>query len=148
MKTNVKKTFALLLLLAGFSNTSFARHIAGGEMSYEYLGTTASNLLRYRITLRLYRDCQSTGAQLDNIAAITIYNVGNNSPFQNLSVPLGRVDVIQLTTPGPCIDNPPIVCYQVGVYTHEVELPKTSGGYSISYQRCCRIDNITNVFNR
>ncbi len=148
MKTDVKKTFALLLIAFGFCNASLARHIAGGEMSYEYLGPGGSaTTLKYRITLRLYRDCQSTGAQLDNIAAITIYTRGSGTPYLNLNVPLNRVDVIQLINPGPCIDNPPIVCYQVGVYFAETELPVTTGGYSVSYQRCCRIDNITNVFN-
>lgn len=119
-------------------------------MSYQFLGLNANgSTANYRLILKLYRDCQSTGAQLDPIAYITIYetNVNSSSPFQNLEVPLANTDLVQLLSPGPCIDNPPIVCYQVGYYYKDVELPVSLRGYTVSYQRCCRIDNITNVIN-
>ncbi|MCE2835142.1 MAG: PKD domain-containing protein [Chitinophagaceae bacterium] len=81
------KTIRLLLslLFLGLMHTSEARHIAGGEMSYEYLGSgSQSGSGRYRITL---------------------------------------------------------------LYYVEVELPFSASGYTVSYQRCCRIENITNVMN-
>lgn len=132
-------------MLLGFA--AEARHIAGGEMSYTYLGPGSGSNLRYRITLKLYRDCLSGGAPLDARAAITIYPVGSNTPFLNLGVDLDSRETIQLTNAGPCIDNPPIVCYEIGYYTEDIELPPTSRGYAISYQRCCRIEGITNVSN-
>ena len=141
---------SILLLLLQFliHGTSEARHIAGGEMSYTYLGSSAGGTVgRYSITLRLYRDCLSGGAQLDETAAITIYENGSTAQLLNLSVPKSREDRPTLTNPGPCIDNPPIVCYQVGIYTTTVELPFSNGGYTIAYQRCCRIENIANVSN-
>lgn len=135
-------------MLLGLMHTSEARHIAGGEMSYEYLGSgSQSGSGRYRITLRLFRDCQSSGSQLDQTAAITVFQTGFNAVFRDLQVPISRTETIQLTSPGPCIDNAPNVCYQVGVYYVEVELPFSSSGYTISYQRCCRIENITNVMS-
>jgi gliding motility-associated-like protein len=146
MKTRLNKLIATILFIVGLNLSTEARHIAGGEMSYVYLGPGAdANSGRYRITLRLFRDCQSTGAELDGIAAITIFQTGQNPIFQDLKVNLGRIDVIQLSTPGPCIDNAPIVCYQVGIYEVETELPFYTQGYTIAYQRCCRIENITNV---
>ena len=125
-----------------------ARHIAGGEMSYEYLGSGAqAGSGRYRITLRLYRDCQSSGSQLDQTAAITIFQTGFNAVFRDLQVPVSRMETVQLSSPGPCIDNAPNVCYQIGVYYAEVDLPFSVSGYTVAYQRCCRIENITNVMN-
>jgi gliding motility-associated-like protein len=144
----VKKIALPFIMLFLFCAPAWARHIAGGEMSYQYLGPGGSaNSYRYLITLRLYRDCQSSGAQLDPEAAITIYQNGTSVVFRNLNVKRNSIETIQLTSPGPCINNPPIVCYQIGVYTEEVELPASLQGYTIAYQRCCRIDNITNVIN-
>ena len=124
-----------------------ARHIAGGEMSYEYLGPGTGTNLKYRITLKLYRDCFSGGAQLDVAAAITIYPIGSSTPFTNLSVALDKKVTSQLTTAGPCIDNPPVICYEIGYYIEDIELPISGNGYTIAYQRCCRIENISNLTN-
>ncbi len=143
----MKKIFLLLLFSFSCCLVAEARHIAGGEMSYEYLGVGSGGNLRYRITLKLYRDCLSGGAPLDSRAAITIYPVGNSTPIMNLSVASNRTQVISLTTPGPCIDNPPVVCYEIGYYIEDVELPSSNLGFSISYQRCCRIEGISNVNN-
>jgi gliding motility-associated-like protein len=143
-----KLLIAIFILPLLLPMKSEARHIAGGEMSYTYLGSSGGGTVgRYAITLRLYRDCQSGGAQLDEFAAITIYENGSTAQILNLSVPKSREDRPTLTNPGPCIDNPPIVCYQVGIYTTTVELPFSNSGYTIAYQRCCRIENIANVSN-
>lgn len=113
---------------------SEARHIAGGEMSYEYLGDgSQAGSGRYRITLRLYRDCQSTGSALDQTAAITIFQTGFNAVFRDLQVPISRTETAQLSTPGPCISNAPAVCYQIGVYYAEVELPFSANGFTVTY---------------
>jgi hypothetical protein len=71
MKTKLIKKLFLLLFLSGFLIKAEARHIAGGEMSYTYLGPGSNATTgKYRITLRLYRDCQSSGAALDQNASI------------------------------------------------------------------------------
>ncbi len=138
----------LFLVLISLSLPVFAKHIAGGEMSYAYLGPgTLANSGKYRITLRLYRDCYTDGAQLDATASITIYPAGSSSYIANLRADLSKKDVVSLTTPNPCISNPPTICYEIGYYITEVELPFTSSGYTISYQRCCRINGIFNVIN-
>jgi len=115
-------------------------------MSYEYIGEgSTSNSGRYRIILRLYRDCQSNGPPLDATAVITIYPAGGNLVFRDLQVPSSPLSTVQLGNPGPCISNPPSVCYEIATYVAETELPFTANGYVISYQRCCRIENISNV---
>jgi gliding motility-associated-like protein len=142
----MKKFF--LILFSFFSLSSYARHIAGGEIFYEYQGPgTVNGTSIYKITLKLFRDCQSSGAQLDptiNIAIfdkLTLVNV-TGSPFE---ANLDHVDVIQKSGNVPCIINAPIVCYQVGYYIFNVQLPNNQMGYWISFQRCCRVDNISNL---
>jgi hypothetical protein len=58
-----------------------------------------------------------------------------------------QVVPLQLTTPSPCIQNPPTVYYQVGYYTFDVTLDGSPLGYTIAYQRCCRIAGINNLVN-
>jgi gliding motility-associated-like protein len=147
METKLNR-LVLILFCLGMFFTVQARHIAGGEMSYTYLGPGANpGTFRYTITLHLYRDCQSTGAQLDQTAYITIFDKPGAGLIKNLAVELDHVETVNLTTPGPCIDNAPIVCYQIGVYYVDVELPESKFGYDISYQRCCRIEDISNIAN-
>ena len=52
----MRRLLIIPFLLFIFSDAAQARHIAGGEMSYEYLGPGSGTNLRYRITLKLYRD--------------------------------------------------------------------------------------------
>ena len=52
-----------------------ARHIVGGEMFYECLGPgSVSETRNYRITMKIYRDCDGMGADFDNPARIGIYS--------------------------------------------------------------------------
>jgi gliding motility-associated-like protein len=127
---------------------SFARHITGGEIFYEYLGPGATaGTSKYKITLRLFRDCFSSGAQLDPSANIGIFDklsgaAVSGSPF---TANLDHIQTIQKAGNIPCIINPPQVCYQVGFYYLTRDLPNNTMGYTIAFQRCCRIDNITNL---
>ena len=126
----------------------FARHIAGGEIFYEWIGygpTTGTS--QYRITLRLFRDCQSTGAQLDPTVNIGIFDKLSNAPVSGspFTVNLDHIETIQKSGNVPCIINAPIVCYQVGFYYFTVTLPHNQMGYWITFQRCCRVDNISNL---
>jgi hypothetical protein len=144
-----KRVLSILIALFFISLPSIAKHIAGGEMSYTYLGPSgnASNSGRYSVTLKLYRDCNTDGAQLDANATITIYPGGSSSFFANRSIALTFKETVALVKPDPCISNPPVICYEVGYYTFEIDLPFNASGYAISYQRCCRIDGIFNVVN-
>lgn len=103
------------------------------------------NMYTYKVTLKLYRDCFSTGAQLDNSAPIAVFDNGNNSMVRNFIVDLLKIDQLEIGSPDPCISNPPVVCYQVGFYEFEVTLPASTFGYTITYQRCCRIAGINNL---
>lgn len=123
---------------------SYANHITGGEMYYTFSGIVG-NSYSYHVTLKLYRDCYSTGAQLDDAAPIAIYNKSNGTIVWQNEVVRTQIVVLNLGSPSPCITNPPLVCYQVGYYEFDVTLPGTPSGYIIAYQRCCRIAGINNL---
>ena len=138
----------LVIVCIVLSAPSFARHIAGGEIFYQWIsaGSTPGTSV-YRITLRLFRDCQSTGAQLDPTVNIGIFDklslaAVSGSPF---AVSLDHIETIQKSGNVPCIINPPVVCYQVGFYFLTVTLPDNQMGYWVSFQRCCRVDNVSNL---
>lgn len=141
----IKYLFVTVIFL-GFCYAVSARHITGGELSYICTGSSGSSF-SYQVTLKLYRDCFSTGAQLDPVVPITVYEkqAASTAFFYNYQVNMTRRDMLQLGSPGECIDNPPAVCYEVGIYIFTVTLPASAYGYTITFQRCCRIENMSNV---
>lgn len=145
MAIRAMKRFLLILSCVFLSKTLLAEHITGGEMYYTYLGFS-NGMHNYRVTLKLYRDCFSAGAQLDPTAAIAVFNNSTGGIVSTHSVSMqGTPTTLQLSDPGPCITNAPTVCYQVGYYEFDVSLAGSPGGYTIAYQRCCRINGISNV---
>jgi len=135
----------LVILFIAVSAPSFANHITGGEMYYT-LTNQNGNIYTYHVTLKLYRDCFSTGAALDATAAIGIFNRSTGAiVWSRNDVPRAQIVQLQISAPNPCITNPPQVCYQVGYYEFDVDLPGIASGYLISYQRCCRIVGINNL---
>ena len=127
--TDVRKYCLAAICCLCIYTGAMARHITGGELSYRFLpGSSTGTSYKYEITLKLYRDCFSTGAQLDASAFITIYSKnasGALTIFENYEVNMTRRDELSLSSPGKCIDNPPPVCYQVGVYIFTATLPAT-----------------------
>ena len=113
-------------------------------MYYTFLGMSDGQY-KYQVTLKLYRDCFSAGAQLDASAAIGIFNRSTNTLVYNELIARTKTERLQLGTPGPCITNAPIVCYEVGYYEFTISLPSSVNGYTIAYQRCCIINVISNL---
>jgi gliding motility-associated-like protein len=134
-----------LFLLANTS--AIAAHIKGGEVYYEYLGAGTNGSERYRITLRLFIDCNSSGSQIDQDVNIGIYRNVDNSAVQGspFTLPNTLDETIRLSSPSPCIVNPSPVCYRIRLYSSIIELPKEARGYTVIFQRCCRINGIENI---
>ncbi len=132
--------FILGLLLCDNSQLN-AAHIIGGDMTYENIGVG-----EYQITMTLYRDCQSGGANFDSepmalLGRITVYN-GQQiyAPYGSLPLLPPVVSAIENST---CDQN---LCIEKGIYTFTISLPISQNVYSIVYQRCCRNAGLTNVF--
>lgn len=141
----MKKLFFSLIAFL-LTNAAFANHITGGEMYYTLIEQDG-NKYTYHVVLKLYRDCNAPpgSADLDPSAAIAIYNNSTFALTWSKSITMTKRVDLDLDSPNPCINKPPEVCYQVGYYEFDVTLPATSQGYTIAYQRCCRIAGINNL---
>ncbi|MFL5788863.1 MAG: PKD domain-containing protein [Flavisolibacter sp.] len=142
----MKKVYFYLLfsLIAIYAS---ANHITGGEMYYTLTGQNG-NMYTYHVVLNLYRDCFSNGAPLDGDVSISIFdNAGFSTVWNNDNIPRTKIVHLNLSSPSPCIQNPPVVCYDVGYYEFDVTLPGIASGYTITFQRCCRIAGINNLIN-
>lgn len=135
---NLYNTLTLLLIALSVQQTK-AAHLVGGEISYTCQGSND-----YQITLIIYRDCFSTGAPFDQSAVITIYDDQNNQ-IMNLGVPKGTQRNLPLVAPNNCTQLPNNVCTERAIYQTTVNLPPIAGGYTITHQRCCRNNTISNI---
>jgi gliding motility-associated-like protein len=144
----MKKGYILFLILAflGASPLS-AKHIIGGVLTYECLGGGT-----YRFTMRMYRDCSDpTGAGFDFNAPFSIYKGSSTIPLTTIfqSPQPGATIGVPPPDGNPCLQVPADVCVQETIYSFNYtfsDWPSTES-YHISYQRCCRNNNITNVIN-
>ncbi|MEP7253443.1 MAG: PKD domain-containing protein, partial [Ginsengibacter sp.] len=132
-----------------------AAHIIGGEMIYEYKGPgSAPNTNKYIITLKLFRDQLTTGAAMPTDVAIGIFNNDNGSQIPGpdpmylyFDVPKNNEQAVTVNPFPSCITNPPLLNYHVGIFILSVDLPVNLKGYTATYQTCCRIISLVNVFN-
>ncbi len=117
-----------------------ASHIVGGEIYYDYLGNN-----NYRFYISVYRDCYSTGASFDSPLSLGVFNGG--TLIQNVQVPYTGSQNVPVVFNNPCVTPPNDICTEHTLYTTIINLPPSVNGYTISYQRCCRGPNITNLVN-
>ncbi len=122
-----------------FAFSTNASHIVGGDIYYDYLGGNS-----YRFYITLYRDCNSSGAVYDDPLNMAIYNQ-NGDLVENVSIPFPGSVQLPVIFNNPCVTPPTNICVEKAVYTKIVSLPPIQGGYTISYQRCCRGPNISNL---
>ncbi len=134
----VAKYFCLLLCCLS-ANTLQATHIVGGEMNYECLGND-----QYRITLQIFRDCETGVPYFDEPASIGVFDENDTLLYDLRVYPMGD-DTLDPTLQNPCLVVPPTVCYHTTSYDTIVELPFIQGGYQMAYQRCCRNQSILNI---
>ena len=116
-----------------------ASHIIGGDIYYDYLGND-----QYRFFITLYRDCASTGAEYDNPLYLSVFKQGNVH-VQTVQVPFPGSVILPNNFNNPCATQPTGICVERAIYQVILTLPPIPGGYTVSYQRCCRGPNITNL---
>ncbi len=134
----------MLLMAMTFPDVVKATHIAGGEIYYEYVRSG-----RYRITLKLYIDCengQQGAINTDSIAIIGFYNADTKD----------LIDAEEISRTGPnriretnysCVNNQPRACVDEYTYQFEKDLDPGSDGIVVTFQRCCRNGTISNLQN-
>ncbi|MCB9183474.1 MAG: PKD domain-containing protein [Flavobacteriales bacterium] len=137
----LRRTLLWLLPLL-LATPSWATHIIGGDMYYDYLGNN-----QYRVTLRLYRDCGPDNVNQTGFDAFAQLGVFNSSGtlVDDASVALPDEITVPVELNDPCLTAPPSVCVSTAEYVHVFTLPPLAGGYTISYQRCCRTPAMVNL---
>ena len=134
--------FFLGLLLLPLKGT----HIVGGEMNYTYLGNN-----EYLIRLDLYIDCKNGSADAissDATAFIGVFDGNNRNMISGFPREVGRKGPTRVVkTNYNCIVQAPNACVDQYYYEFKLTLPPRTGGYYISFQRCCRNGSITNLAN-
>ena len=153
----MKLLYTLLLLLTAIPYT-YSAHIIGGEMTYECLGNDPNNpgSILYKITMRVYRDCLGGGASFDSAGGpgggvqgtVSIFEGNNMNSVEDIVLGPPFIEMLDPDpNNNPCVEIPPDVCVERGVYTFEVSLPVSTQTYTITYQRCCRNNGINNILN-
>ncbi|MEM1358547.1 MAG: hypothetical protein AAGF89_10120, partial [Bacteroidota bacterium] len=142
----------------------FGGHIVGGEFTYSCRGflnnDPNSGIKVYDVRINMYRDCIGQGAYFDGVEAgqsqgpngfsgaghISIYR-GTELLVPTLGIRLGPVSDVPLNLGNPCLVITEDVCQQIGIYEFSVELEVSDQPYTLTYQRCCRNAEITNLVN-
>jgi PKD repeat protein len=141
------KKLLLISLFILLNITSFAKHIKGGWIHYEYKGASVTaGKSDYKVTVYVFRDCTQTGPMptaLGFYDAVTYVNATTISGLTNNSYTL--VSQAQKTTFDPCINNNPTICYQIYTYTTTVSLTDNANGYIIAAQDANRVSGIVNI---
>jgi gliding motility-associated-like protein len=140
-----KVVFSVLLIFV--VGQAMAVHIKGGWIYYDFLGKdpTDTTILRYRVSLKLYRDCAPNQTQNDPQINITFFDGQSSQQLGQFTMPLVQTYFLSKTTPNPCITGDQSVCYTILFYETIVGFPERPGGYTLTFQRCCRIGGIINV---
>lgn len=134
--------FPALVILALLAQPTWATHILGGVIYYSYLGNDD-----YQVTLQLYRDCGPDNTQntaLDLTATIGVFN-SSGVWVKNAVFSLPGEVTVPVVVDNPCLTVPPSICTKTGTYTGVINLPSGTGGYTLSYQRCCRSPAVINI---
>lgn len=138
MWSNVRYFFCLLIPLFLFEY-GYSEHIVGGELSYKCIGNN-----NYIITLKLYRDCNGSGAVFDDPTTITILN-GSGQVEKTIDISFPGSSIVPNNTYNLCLTAPPNICVEEAIFTSTVNLPRVPGGYTLVYQRCCRNNSVLNI---
>ena len=143
MKTRCNHFLFTFCIFFFVYNSLSATHLTGGEITWECHPTNG----QYRITGRLYRDCNFTSALLPTTLNISNNAVGSSSIVCNL------ISLYQVSP--SCFD--PLssnlcggtngIAVEVGVYKSAwITLPAIPAtGLKLSWGSCCRPTAITNI---
>ena len=117
-----------------------ATHLMGGNMSYQYIADLGNGKVRYKIILKVYRDCGQSDVQFDQTIEVGVYeNVNGN--FKSFDAVLNFVSEKNVNPPWStnCPQfNSLKFCVKEGYFEATIDVNKSIYGYHLWYQRCCR----------
>lgn len=121
------------------SNPLKSTHIIGGEIFYDCLGNS-----RFRITLKIYRDCLNGEAPFDDPLALSVFDADGRF-IRVIPIPYPGSVLVPPQNLNPCYRENASLCVEEAVYSIEETFPFRPGGYTLAYQRCCRNESILNI---
>ncbi len=140
-----------LFLLLGIVSAK-ATHVRGGEIFYTYFGKSISqpNNDSFQITVRLFRKCPDGTGGVPNLPTLIAVIFSNQTDGTQLQTEfIDQTSLTQISkTEFSCISNPPIICFDVGLYIKKFSIPRTIDGYVARTVGCCRINGITNILSQ
>ncbi|MBC7865187.1 MAG: PKD domain-containing protein, partial [Bacteroidia bacterium] len=134
-----KISLIVLFLFVLCPKKNFSSHVVGGEIYYDNLGGN-----NYAITLKVYRDCYNGIPPLEDTAYVFVFDVSGNL-VQTLALSPPVITNIPPSINSACFTPPNDVCVEEGVYNINTNLPPSFGGYTLTYQLCCRTNVILNL---
>lgn len=140
----VMKRFLFGLALAILPLTGKASHIVGGE--FELIHLTG---FQYRLNLVLYFD-QLNGSRdaLDNFVNANIFRMADNVGMQTIRMPLDSSSLVNYTQP-ECSNGELVTTrlFYTILLTLNPDIYNHPQGYYVSWERCCRNYNISNIYS-
>lgn len=138
----MKRYLQILGLVFVFFSTlsAFSTHMVGGFISYQYDGEGSTGV-RYIITINSYRDCKATSIDFPKTIEVCVYNKNDqklagtytfNISSREKVNPVGRTDCPEATQ----------VCLEHAVYRKSIVVPKSSFGYFVKWEICCRNEQV------
>lgn len=144
------KNFLILSVFLFAGQSVKAAHIVGGDVYYTFVRFNSdSSRVTYRIDINMYRDKFSDGAPFDAGAKFGIFRQNLNgtwSYFDERPLNPGPVSDVPATD-DPCVDEPSNVGVEETQYSFEYTFEVINTAYMIAYQRCCRNNSISNIFD-
>lgn len=132
------KHIILFILLLSSAFAAKATHLVGGSMNYEYVGRLGNGNFQYRVTLKVYRDCEASQVAFDDVISVGAYIANNNRSLSRV-FDFTKLAEVQVDPPrGAFCPDAPNVCIREATYSRLIDLPSSSFGYHLVWQRCCR----------
>ncbi len=159
MKPFLKFFIAVVLFSSLFFTKAEASHIAGQDIYYEYLGNGATDTLKYRVHLILWRECGGIPLGANEVAfafspslqltdpthtpiALAMDTATANDPLNGsfYTEVCGGASQTNCTNP-----NAIYLGYQKFHYAADIVLPARATDWHFRYTTCCRNGAVINV---
>lgn len=148
----LKSLRCLLLVLCGslgWTGAVRASHVVGADMTYTCNGNNS-----YTVRLDLYQDClngQQGAIDQDVPGIFAVYArsgngfLGTPTALDN-GIPAAQILTIPANFSNACVLNYPATCLRRTTFIRTFSLPVNSAGYRVVYQRCCRNEQVVNIY--
>jgi gliding motility-associated-like protein len=122
-----------------------ATHIVGGDISYQFLGSTIAGN-SYEVSLTIYEDCLNgtPGAIAADDPAFVAVFAGSTQIILD-SAHFTSSITVPANFNSSCVSNIPPTCLYKKTFLFHLILPPSPIGYTIAYQRCCRNAALMNI---